>query len=237
LNPNNTEQQTLQAISRATKFNRWMYDTIKPYCHGRVLEVGSGIGNISSFFVQDNFNITLSDIDDHYIQTLNNKFAGAGNVKDIIFLDLQQHNFHHSYAIMKDSFDTVFLVNVLEHLDDDSQALQNCKMLLRTGGTLIVLVPAYSWLYSQLDKKLRHCRRYTLAVLQSLFNKHQLTIRKQFYFNALGLVAWSYAKIFRLSAVPGRGMGIYNNLVPLAKAIDKLVVTKIGLSAIIIGEK
>jgi len=237
LNPNNTEQQTLLAISRAAKFNRWMYNAIRPYCHGRVLEVGSGIGNISSFFVQDNFDITLSDINDDYIQTLNNRFAGVSNVRDVIFLDLQDHNFQNGNAPMKDSFDTVFLLNVLEHLDDDSQALHNCKMLLRTGGTLIVLVPAYSWLYSKLDQKLRHCRRYTLAVLESLFNKHDFTVRKQFYFNALGIVAWSYAKIFRLSAVPGREMGIYNNLVPLAKAIDRLLVRKIGLSAIIIGEK
>jgi len=237
LNPNNTEQQTLQAISRAVKFNRWMYETIKPYCNGRVLEVGSGIGNISSFFVQDNFDITLSDIDDHYIQKLKNRFAPAGNVRDIIFLDLQQPDFQNSYATIMGSFDTVFLLNVLEHLDNDSQALHNCKKLLKTGGTLVVLVPAYSWLYSKLDKGLRHCRRYTLGMLQNLFNKQQLTVRKRFYFNALGIVAWSYAKIFRLSAVPGREMGIYNKLVPLAKAIDRLFVAKIGLSAIIIGEK
>ena len=237
LNPKNTEQQTLHAISRAAKFNRWMYDTIKPYCRGRVLEVGSGIGNISSFFVQDNFDITLSDIDDHYIQTLKKRFPRVDNARDIIFLDLQQQDFEINYAGMKESFDTVFLLNVLEHIDDDSQALHNCKMLLRKGGTLIVLVPAYSWLYSRLDKNLRHCRRYTLTVLQGLFDKQQLTVRKRFYFNALGIVAWSYAKIFSLSTVPVREMGVYNSLVPLAKAIDKLLLAKIGLSAIIIGQK
>jgi 2-polyprenyl-3-methyl-5-hydroxy-6-metoxy-1,4-benzoquinol methylase len=237
LNLNNTEQQTLNAISRAAKFNRWMYDTIKPYCHGRILEVGSGIGNISSFFVDDNFDITLSDIDDHYLQTLKNKYAGASNVRKIIFLDLQQDNFQDSYATMNDSFDTVFLLNVLEHLKEDCQALHNCRKLLKTGGTLIVLVPAYSWLYSKLDKKLRHYRRYTLAALQSLFNKNQLSVRRQFYFNALGIVAWLYAKIFRLSVVPTGEMNLYNKLVPFAKIVDRLVVSKIGLSAIIIGEK
>ena len=45
---------TLETISKADKFNRWMFDTISPYCKGRILEIGSGIGNISQFFINVN---------------------------------------------------------------------------------------------------------------------------------------------------------------------------------------
>jgi len=40
--------QTLEIISQARRFNRWMYESIQPYCSGKILEVGSGIGTISA---------------------------------------------------------------------------------------------------------------------------------------------------------------------------------------------
>jgi 2-polyprenyl-3-methyl-5-hydroxy-6-metoxy-1,4-benzoquinol methylase len=238
LNPaNNTGQKTLEAISKAVQFNEWMYDTIRPYCHGNILEVGSGIGNISSFFVQDNFQITLSDVDDQYLQTLNNRYADRNNVREIILLDLERADFENAYKDKKNYFDTVFLLNVLEHIKDDNKAVHNCKYLLKNGGTLIILVPAYSWLYTRLDKALSHYRRYSLQNLKNIFKSEQLKIRKQFYFNATGILGWLYSKIFRLSVVPLTEMRVYDKIVPLGKLVDKIVLGKIGLSAIIIGEK
>ena len=51
--------ETLSVIEKANKFNKWMYETIKPYSKGRILEIGCGIGNISEFFINDNFDIVL----------------------------------------------------------------------------------------------------------------------------------------------------------------------------------
>ena len=234
---NNIEQQTLAVISKAGRFNRWMYDTVSPYCHGRILEIGSGIGNISSFFVRDNFDITLSDIGDDYLEQLRDKFDNITNVRSILRLDLQQDNFHDAYQEIENFFDTIFLLNVLEHIGDDERAILNCKILLKKGGTLIVLVPAHPWLYARLDKELHHHRRYSLQQLKTLFNKTGLTVKKQFYFNASGIFAWMYAKILGLSVVPQREMNGYDKIVPAAKVFDKISFGKIGLSAIIVGEK
>jgi 2-polyprenyl-3-methyl-5-hydroxy-6-metoxy-1,4-benzoquinol methylase len=238
LNPaNNTGQKTLEAISQAHRFNQWMYDTIRPYCHGNILEVGSGIGNISSFFVQDNFQITLSDVDDQYLQTLKDKYVSTRNVREVMLLDLEQTDFENVYKDKQNFFDTVFLLNVLEHIKDDNKAMHNCKYLLKHGGTLIVLVPAYSWLYARLDKTLAHYRRYNLRKLQDILSRQQLTLRKQFYFNATGILGWLYGKLFRLPVVPSTEMKVYDKMVPLGKLVDKIVLGKIGLSAIVIGEK
>jgi 16S rRNA A1518/A1519 N6-dimethyltransferase RsmA/KsgA/DIM1 with predicted DNA glycosylase/AP lyase activity len=65
--------QTLEVIAEADKFNQWMFQTIRPYCRGNILELGSGIGNISRFFIQDNYSITLSDTDRFYIDHLKKK--------------------------------------------------------------------------------------------------------------------------------------------------------------------
>lgn len=238
MNPaNNTGPQTLKAIAKANRFNRWMYDTIRPYCHGSILEIGSGIGNISSFFVADNFHLTLSDVDKEYLHTLTHEFGGRSNVSEILSLDLDRHDFTTAHQDKQNTFDTIFILNVLEHIKDDDRAVQNCRYLLKKGGTLIILVPAYAWLYCNLDERLGHYRRYTLRQLTGIIYRNQLSIKKGFYFNAMGMIAWLYAKVFRLSVVPLTEMTIYDKMVPFAKIIDKTVFRSFGLSAIIIGEK
>ncbi len=72
--------ETLSVIEKANKFNKWMYETIKPYSKGRILEIGCGIGNISEFFINDNFDIVLSDLRDNYIEIVKNKVQSL-NIK------------------------------------------------------------------------------------------------------------------------------------------------------------
>ena len=233
----NTGNQILEVIAEADKFNHWMYQTIKPFFEGETLEIGSGIGNISSFVVADNFSITLSDTDDRYLETLKNKFSNFRNVEDILNIDLQHPSFRTEYLTLKGKFDTVFLLNVLEHVADDSLAIINCKYLLKDEGQLIILTPAYTSLYSSLDKALGHYRRYRTRNLKAIFKKNQLVTKKAFYFNSLGVFAWLYAKFRKLKTIPVGEMKVFNKLVPLSKLMDKIFFRKFGLSVIIIGEK
>ena len=68
-------EATLDVISQADKFNSWMYNTIKPHCSGKVIEIGSGIGNISNFFLNDDFKLMLTDIRQGYCNNLQEKFG------------------------------------------------------------------------------------------------------------------------------------------------------------------
>jgi 16S rRNA A1518/A1519 N6-dimethyltransferase RsmA/KsgA/DIM1 with predicted DNA glycosylase/AP lyase activity len=90
--------EMLDAISEAHRFNRWMYDTIRPWCQGEILEVGSGIGNISHFFLQNNQPLTLSDLRDNYLQHLNTRFSGHPALRGIINLDLVHPEFERLYS-------------------------------------------------------------------------------------------------------------------------------------------
>lgn len=233
----NTGNEILEVIAKASKFNYWMYTTIKPYLKGNILEIGSGIGNISTYLLADNASITLSDTDPYYTNILQEKFSRYNNLKNILQIDILDTNFEITYAAYKDSFDTVFLLNVLEHIADDKKAVKNCKYLLKPAGKLVILTPAYKFLYSSLDKALGHYRRYTIGRIKKLFDENNLKVEKSFYFNALGIVAWLYGKIFRLKTIPAGEMGFYNRLTGLAKIIDKISFKKTGLSVIAIGEK
>ena len=45
-------EETLKAMSHGTKLNKWMYSQIVPFINGNTLEIGSGIGNISQYFIK-----------------------------------------------------------------------------------------------------------------------------------------------------------------------------------------
>lgn len=229
---------TLQVIEKAGKFNYWMYSQIKPFLKGEILEIGSGIGNISRFAINDKLSITLSDISKEYQQSLSRNFSGMTNVKDIISLDLQHPDFTTQYSHLKEQFDSIFLLNVIEHLSNDVSAIKNCSFLLKEKGVLIILAPAYPFLFCRFDRELGHYRRYTIKQLVAIFPRDSFNIIKQQYFNFMGLPGWLFfGKILGKKLIGAKEMSAFNNLVPVFKIADAITFKKIGLSAIVIGQK
>lgn len=227
-------QETLEAITDADKFNRWMYDTIRPHCSGRILEVGSGIGNISSFFIDNKQDLTLSDVRQNYVDILAQKFPN----QDAFLLDLVLPDFDIVFKDYLGTFDTVFALNVIEHIEDHKLALININKLLKPGGKAVILVPAFQKLYNRIDKELYHFRRYTRKTLLKIFDKSMYEIKHSTYFNFTGIFAWFIGgKIFKDSTVKKGKMSLYNTLVPVFKIVDLPMKQLAGLSVIVIGEK
>jgi len=56
--------------------------------------------------------------------------------------------------------DVLVSSDVLEHLDDDRSGLREYRRVLRDGGTLLVTVPSYPWLWGPHDEAAGHRRRY-----------------------------------------------------------------------------
>jgi SAM-dependent methyltransferase len=236
-NPDPDGEKTLKVISKAGKFNEWMYQTIAPFCSGKILEIGSGIGNISALFIRDGFSMTLSDLRSHYFEELNQKFGSSPNLENTIILDLIDDNFSVKFFEYKGYFDTIFALNVVEHIKDDSIAINNCRFMLKSGGTLIILVPAYQKLYNQFDINLGHYRRYTIKSLKNLVGSNGFEIIHQQYFNLAGILGWFVSgKILGKQTIPEGQMGLYNSLVPVFKIADKAIFNNAGLSVIVAGK-
>ncbi|MBL0341434.1 MAG: methyltransferase [Bacteroidetes bacterium] len=230
--------ETLRTISDATRFNDWMYDSINPFCQGKILEIGSGIGNISERFYQNKQDIVISDIRQNYRFFLAEKFPNLNKEERILDLDLIHPQFRQQYSKLINSFDTVFALNVVEHIKQDSEAIANCNLMLKPGGTLVILVPAFQTLYNHLDKALFHYKRYDKKSLQKLFFQNQLQLQKSFYFNAAGIPGWFVSgKLQKNKTIPKSQMKIFNSLVPLFKIADSLLLNKVGLSVVCIGKK
>jgi len=231
-------EETLDAISDADKFNDWMYQTIKPFAKGRILEIGSGIGNISNSFIKDNKSIMTSDIREGYCARLDERFKGSPNYLGTQVMNLIDPDFEQKFANQLNTYDTVFALNVVEHIYDDLLAIKNAKKLLKKGGHLIILVPSYKKLMNGFDKELGHYRRYTVKSLSELFVKNDLEIIHRQYFNFMGIFGWYVSgNILKNDQIPQGQMSLYNTLVPVFKLIDKITLRKIGLSSIVVGKK
>ena len=231
-------QSTLETIASAERFNEWMYNTIKSFCSGKILEIGSGIGNISQFFLRAGSieSLTLSDIRKDYFRVLQQKFSQYNSLEDVILLDLSEPEFEKKYKRYHQTFDTLFALNVIEHIQDDNTAIRNCRFLLKKRGHLIILVPAYSFLYCGFDEELGHYRRYTKKSLEHVFRKNGIEIDHSQYFNFIGILGWFFSGIIlKKRVIPAGQMGFYNRMVPFFKMIDKMILNSSGLSVIIVG--
>jgi len=226
---------TLDAISFAPNFNQYMYDTIAPHCKGNILEIGSGIGNISHHFLLNKSQISLTDIRANYIDVLKEKYNDKA--ERIYKLDLVDENFDTLYSNLFETYDSIFALNVVEHIKDDQLAIVNAKKLLKPNGKLVILVPAYQSLYNSFDTALEHYRRYTKKKLNKLISSELEVIHSQ-YFNAFGILGWIVSGgILKKKTIPRNQMELYDRLILLSKLIDKIVFNKIGLSTISVGKK
>ena len=226
--------ENLEAITEADKFNEWMYDTVKFHTTGKILEIGSGIGNISQFYVRDGKDITLSDIRSNYLEALDGRFPSASQLE----MDLVHPDFEELYEDYLGTFDSVFALNVVEHIENDLLAMANIKKLLKSGGVVVILVPAFQRLYNVLDKELYHYRRYVKNSLNKLFIENAYQVERSFYFNSMGIPAWFIAgKLQGEKTIKKSKMRFYNMMVPVFKLVDIPLRHIAGLSVVTVGRK
>jgi SAM-dependent methyltransferase len=229
---------TLEALAGADNFNKWTYDTIAPYIKGELLEIGSGIGNISQFYLRNNINVTLTDLRTNYCDILQDRFKDYPNLRGIKKVDLVRPDFAQDYGDLIGTFDTIVASNVVEHIENAGLAIGNCMKLLRPGGQVIIIVPAYQALYNQFDKGLGHFKRYSRTGLNSLLESQGFGIIHSQYFNCVGIAGWFVSgSLLKKKMIPGNQMSVFNKLITPIKLIDKIVFNQIGLSTISIGKK
>lgn len=222
---------TLERIAAAPAFNRWMYDRLARWIGARVLEVGSGIGNMSRYFV-DRPSVVLTDTEPAYREALTRRFGALPHVR-VTALRLPEL----PPDLEREAFDAIVCLNVLEHIQNDRDSLAAMRELLAPGGRLVLLVPALPALYGSLDRALGHYRRYTPALLQARYREAALEMRHLEWFNLAGIPGWWFVgRVLARELIPGGSLSLYNALVPLFR-LERLLPWRIGQSLIAIGER
>lgn len=95
-----------------------------------------------------------------------------------------------------DVFDAVMALDVIEHLESPHAVLREMRRVLHPDGTVIVTVPAYTWMWSYADQLLGHYRRYTRKRLVRELIEAGFTIGRATYFHSWLLpIAWVFRRV------------------------------------------
>ncbi|SDW04851.1 class I SAM-dependent methyltransferase [Thiocapsa roseopersicina] len=118
----------------------------------------------------------------------------------------------------RDHWDVAFLLDVIEHLPDDLEALCQARDALRPGGLLFVTTPALRQFWSYNDDLAHHLRRYTRADFARLGEQAGLALCDARYFmfflSPLYYLARRRPGIMRLSEDQKRALIIKSHRIP-----------------------
>jgi SAM-dependent methyltransferase len=224
----------LEIMAGAKNYRGWMYRRLAPYIGQRVLEIGAGIGNFTKLLLDrdlvvatDNYQPCVEYLQSHLGERLKAPPAlldAAGDVGS----ELGHYD-----------FDTIVCLNVLEHIEDDLRALAQMHALLVPHGRLVLLVPAFQFLYGSVDRSLGHYRRYTRKDLLPTMQRAGFIIERSFYMNVVGMAGWFWNnRIIKRTEESEKLIGIFDRYVaPLAEVTERLIPPPTGLSLIAIGRK
>ena len=230
--PYDGQFETLDDLSEAVYYNRWIFSLMAPYLGKRVIEVGCGIGNITKL-LGDGRRVLGLDIHPRYLSFAKKRLARQKNISfQSIKLNENFKTFHKFKA------DTIVCSNVLEHIENDRWFLNNCFAALPKGGRLLIFVPALPILYGSMDKTYGHFRRYSKSDLENKIRRTGFFISQCRYLNLLGIFGWWLnGKVFHKKVVPKGQLLLYDKIVRVVMQIERWLPKPIGLSLFCVGEK
>jgi SAM-dependent methyltransferase len=133
---------------------------------GGNLEMLANFGTVSAFEMDENaLEIACKKTDNHY--------------------EIKKGYLPNQIPFTNRQFDLIVMTDVLEHIEQDVEALVSIKKLLKKNGCVILTVPAYQWLYGTHDKFLHHYRRYSARRLIKIIESSGFVSEKLSYFNTI----------------------------------------------------
>ncbi|MCW2865719.1 MAG: Methyltransferase type 11 [Actinoallomurus sp.] len=202
----------------ARNYRQYEYDMVAPHVGKSLLEVGSGLGHFSEQFAGRLDYLVVSDNDAYCVEQLTKRYAGNADV-EVLDLALPAE------INIKRKVDTVVMMNVLEHIKDDVQALKDLASVVEPGGRIVIWVPGYMQLYGDFDRKVGHVTRYTPKTLEATVTGAGLGIDVLKPINFLGGIAWWLAVRRGGAGYPDpKLVKIYDRtVVPTTRAIERLI--------------
>jgi SAM-dependent methyltransferase len=222
-------------MANAKNYNRWIWQILSPHLGKSVLEIGAGIGTFTRY-LKDCPKLYATDIADNCVSLLKSEFGAYPNI-EIDYFDVTQ--IISTERWLRREVDTVVCLNVLEHIENDVEALRNIYSVTAEKSSLILMVPAFQFAYGTIDELDGHYRRYSKKDLVKKIRAAGFSICRIQYFNSIGLLAWYYTnRIVRdKSTSPVKAMLYDNYVVPFIRIAERLIEPPFGQSLIAVAEK
>ena len=154
----------LESMAFANNYHFWIYEEIKRYLGHQIAEIGCGQGNFTDYLLRD------SECSIHSFEPCLKMYSKNKHLKNKQ-VSVTNDNFENLTQSYSDYFDSVVFINVLEHIEHDSDAIKKSYEILNKKGKIIIFVPAIKFLMSNFDRSVGHYRRYCKKSLQNLLIK------------------------------------------------------------------
>jgi SAM-dependent methyltransferase len=231
---NDYEGLDLETLADLPNYYNWIVDIFRPWLHGYTLEIGTGIGTITKKIVDHVDHLDCLEPSENLTRLLPRSIID--NPKVSLFADtLEQH-----LPLMNDGIcDNVVMVNVLEHIEDDREAIKQLNRVLKKGGHLLLFVPAIQFLFSELDRRHGHYRRYDLPSLSVILLENGFHLNYQRYFDFAGVLPWFIINtIGKKTGFNPQMVETYDRIViPITKFFENLIRPPFGKNIIVVAEK
>ena len=223
----------LELFAAATNWKAYFSNALAPFIGAQVLEVGAGIGsNIRFFHTTADLRWTSVEPDPDLARRITERIA-LGELPDTCRVLVG--TVESIEATLR--FNTVFYIDVLEHIADDAAELNCAAGHLAPDGNLVVLAPAHQYLFSEFDAAIGHHRRYNAVSLIAV-TPPRCRLRTCFMLDSVGFFA-SLANRFMLAAtMPSpRQIAFWDKaLKPVSRVLDKVTGHKFGKSIVAVWQ-
>lgn len=221
-----TGVDNLEVMKEAARYNRYLLDLIVEHAGSaqRVIDVGAGSGTFAEPVSKAGFDVTALEPD----PALRAHLARLGLRTVSNATELPAASFEYAYTL-----------NVLEHIADDVAALREVRRTLAPGARLLVYVPAFPVLYTSMDAKVGHLRRYRRDTLARSVTAAGFEIERVEYADSLGFLA---TLAFRFTDrgsgdINPRMLKVYDRAIfPLSRALDRLTHRWFGKNLVLVAK-
>jgi SAM-dependent methyltransferase len=216
----------LEVMEVAERYCRYLTSTVTSVTTSgaapNIVDFGAGTGTIARRLASEGYRVRCVELD----STL------AARLRDDGFETAPSLDTFTASA----PADVVYSMNVLEHIEDDTLALSNVFGAIRPGGSLVLYVPAMPILFSAMDKKVGHLRRYKRRQLSDLATRVGFEVQRTEYVDSLGFFATLAYKMIgsKDGDISTRSVAFYDRFgFPVSRALDRVTCRLFGKNLVL----
>lgn len=215
----------LEAMEEAKNYNRFLLDLFCSHTRPgtKTLDFGAGLGTFAEMARSRALDVHCLEPDDSLRERLHSRGFP-------------------SYASLEETHETfgfIYSLNVLEHIEDDIGALVALRRHLAPDGRIFIYVPAFPALFSSMDRKVGHFRRYTMPMMRERLDKAGLSPCAMRYADSLGFWASLLYKRFgspQGDVKPGEVRTYDRFVFPVSRRLDRLTGSVFGKNLWVLAE-
>lgn len=175
------------AMAYADNYHNYLWDKVSPHIGERVIEIGPGFGQYTRRMLKEGKTVLGIDISLEHLTSL----KSAVDSPNLTVLNIDINNPDNGLDVCKSFLpSTILCMNLLEHIENDANALKFLHSICGNNCNLVMILPALPCLYNLLDKEAGHYKRYGLKNLRELLGSSGWKVEKVRYINMPGILGW-----------------------------------------------